>query len=97
MVVFPVERLEIWLTLKTIGCTLPEMARFAKFATAVKKHGGRRAVSALLMCSYEFVRRLEAGEKTPGLALALKIEEVLCIPVAYWKYRPATPHEAGRP
>lgn len=58
------------------------MSRLAK---AVKKHGGRKAVADKLDCSAEFVRLLLAGKKTPGLALALKIEEVLRIPVSYWK------------
>jgi transcriptional regulator with XRE-family HTH domain len=67
------------------------MSRFAK---AVKKVGGRRAVAERLGCSIEFVRLLLIGEKTPGLALALKIHEVLGIPVAYWKDGAAEPKDA---
>jgi hypothetical protein len=58
------------------------MSRFSK---AVKKAGGRRATAEALGCSVEFVRLLIAGDKTPGLALALKIQEVMRVPVTYWK------------
>lgn len=57
----------------------------SRFARVVKKHGGRRAVADRLQCSVEFVRLLSIGEKTPGLALALRIQEELKIPVSYWK------------
>ena len=57
----------------------------SKFARAVKKYGGAKMVAAQLGCSYEFVRAIGAGTKTPGLAMALKIQEVLGIPVTYWK------------
>lgn len=60
------------------------MTRFEK---AVKAYGGRRVVAEALGCSVEFVRLLIVGDKTPGLALALKIAEELRIPVTYWKDR----------
>jgi transcriptional regulator with XRE-family HTH domain len=70
------------------------MSRLAK---AVRKHGGRKAVAGKLDCSVEFVRLLLAGEKTPGLALALKIEEILRIPVSYWKDSAATRADSSDP
>ena len=64
-------------------------AMASKFAKVVKVYGGRKAVAESLGCSVEFVRLLLAGDKTPGLALAIKIQEVLGVPVTYWKGRAA--------
>jgi transcriptional regulator with XRE-family HTH domain len=68
----------------------------SKIARAVKKHGGQSAVARELGCSREFVRQLVMGECTPGLALAFKIQELLDVPVTYWKDA-ATAHGSGEP
>lgn len=55
-----------------------------RFHDAVEVFGGRAAVAEKLGCSTEFIRRLENGDKTPGLALALRIEKVLKIEPGFW-------------
>lgn len=62
----------------------------SNFGRAVEKCGGRRATAEKLGCSVEFVRLMLAGQKTPGLTLAFKIEQLLGVPVSVWKRRPAS-------
>lgn len=64
-----------------------------RFARAVKENGGRAKVALKIDCTYEFVRLLLAGERTPGLALALRIQKQLGVPVTYWQDRTAVARE----
>ena len=61
----------------------------SKFARAVKRFGGRKAVAMALGCTYEFIRQLEGPDAHPSLPMSFKIQELLNVPVSYWKERAA--------
>jgi len=56
------------------------------FAQAVERVGGVLSASKILGCSDEFVRLMLKDKKTPGLNLAVRIQERLGVPVESWKH-----------